>query len=177
MPTLLQIAQLGHPILRSKSKLVKNVSDPKVQALISDMLATVKDASGLGISAPQVYHSYRIMIIASHPNQRYPNAPHMEPLAMINPKILRRSQKKFIDWEGCLSIPGLRGHVPRWQWVEVEYTDINGKKHIEHYSDLIARIFQHELDHLDGLVFVDRVKSSRDLITDKEFMRILSGNN
>src|SRR5258706_10662371 len=174
MTTLLQVAQLGHPSLRQKAKPVKNIKDPKIQRLIDDLIATAMDVNGVGIAAPQVYESVRIFIVASHPNPRYPHAPNMEPTAMINPKILSRSKKKVKDWEGCLSIPGIRGLIPRHTEVTVAYTDRLGKKHKQTFTDFIARIIQHENDHLDGILFLDRVESNKELISDKEYQKIIS---
>jgi peptide deformylase len=88
MATLLQISQLGHPVLRKTAKEVKNVADTEIQALIDDMIATCLDVDGVGIAAPQVYRPLRLFIVASRPNARYPSAPAMEPVAMINPTIL-----------------------------------------------------------------------------------------
>lgn len=173
MSTLLQVAQLGAPILREKSKAVKNISDPHIQELIDDLLVTVNDVNGVGIAAPQVYQPHRIFIVASHPNPRYPNAPEMEPTPMINPKIISKSDEVKKDWEGCLSIPGIRGLVPRALDIEVEYTDRNGKKQKAAYSDFVARIFQHELDHLDGIVFLDRMDTTKDIMTDKEYLKLI----
>src|SRR3989344_4187690 len=113
MSTLLQIDQLGHPVLRQKARSVENIKSKKIQQLIDDLISTVMDVDGVGIAAPQVYQSLRIFIIASHPNPRYPHAPKMKPTAIINPKILDMSKGKAKDWEGCLSIPGLRGLIPR----------------------------------------------------------------
>ena len=93
MAKILQISQLGHPVLLNRAKSVEDISDPAVQALIDDMLVTVIDANGVGLAAPQVYESKRIIIVASRPNPRYPDAPLMEPTAMINPEILRRSDR------------------------------------------------------------------------------------
>ena len=121
MSNLLQVAHLGHPILRQKAKPVKHIADIKVQKLIDDMIATVMDVDGVGISAPQVYQSWQIFIMASHPNPRYPYAPEMPPTAILNPKILFLSQAIEKDWEGCLSIPGVRALVPRWKEVKVNY--------------------------------------------------------
>ena len=174
MTTLLQVAQLGHPSLRQKAKPVKNIKDPKIQMLIDDLIATAMDVNGVGIAAPQVYESVRIFIVASHPNPRYPHAPHMEPTAMINPKILTHSKKKVKDWEGCLSIPGIRGLIPRYTEVTVAYTDRLDKKHKQTFTDFIARIIQHENDHLDGILFLDRVESNKELISDKEYQKIIS---
>ena len=85
---LLQVAQLGHPVLRKKAKPVKNINDPSVQELIDNLIMTVMDVDGVGIAAPQVYKSLRLFILASHPNPRYPKAPKMKPTAVINPKII-----------------------------------------------------------------------------------------
>lgn len=171
MSEILQIIQLGDPVLRSKAQLVENVHDPYIQKLIDDLIATVGQANGVGIAAPQVAESYRLFIVASRPNHRYPNAPEMEPTAMLNPQILSHSTEVIKGWEGCLSIPGIRGSVPRYQAIEVEYTDRNGKLQKQELTDFIARIFQHEHDHLDGIVFLDRLESTQDIITEQEYQK------
>ena len=173
MPKLLQIAQLGHHVLRQKTAVVKNLADEEIQNLIDDLILTVKDVDGVGIAAPQVYESKRLFILASHPNPRYPKAPKMSPMAVINPKIISHSDKTEKDWEGCLSIPGIRALIPRWQSIEVEFTDRQGKLVQQEFTDFVARIFQHELDHLDGLVFLDRVETTKDIITEKEYQKIV----
>ncbi|MCX7596089.1 MAG: peptide deformylase, partial [Fischerella sp.] len=131
---------------------------------------------GVGIAAPQVAQSYRVMIVASRPNPRYPDAPEMEPTAMINPKIITHSTAVVKGWEGCLSIPGIRGLVPRYEAVEVEYTDRNGKLQKQLLNGFIARIFQHEHDHLDGIVFLDRLESNRDIVTEQEYQKLIVNN-
>lgn len=171
MAKLLQIAQLGHEVLRKKAQKITNIGDHKIQDLIDDLIETVMDVNGVGISAPQVYESIRLIIVASHPNPRYPNAPEMEPTPMINPKILSHSKTKKKDWEGCLSIPGIRGLIPRYTSITIEYMDRNGKKVKRNFSDFIARIAQHEIDHLDGIMFLDRIESNREVITDKEYLK------
>lgn len=172
-PTLLQIAQLGHPVLRRKAEEVKEVKDKAIQKLIDDLIVTMKEADGVGIAAPQVYSSLRIFIVASWPNTRYPKAPKMKPLAVINPTILEYSKETVTDWEGCLSVPGIRALVPRSKLILVEYLTREGKKVRKKYSELVARIFQHEFDHLEGIIFLDRVKSSKDIVTEKEFLRLM----
>ena len=171
MAELLEIAQLGNPILRQPSKPVENVTDKSIQRLIKALMATAAQANGVGIAAPQVARSQRLFIVASRPNPRYPNAPLMEPTAMINPKMLSYSTEIVRDWEGCLSIPGLRGVVPRYQAIEVEYLDRQGKRQQQELSDFVARIFQHELDHLNGILFIDRLESTHDLFTEQEYDR------
>ena len=174
MTKLLQIAQLGHEVLRQKAKTVKNINHAQTQNLLDDMIATVKDINGMGLAAPQVYASYRIFIMASHPSPRYPNAPEIEPTAIINPKIVASSKELSKEWEGCLSIPGIRGLVPRCKSITVKYTTRAGRTVKIEFTDFAARIFQHEYDHLDGLVYLDRLESTKDIITDKEFQRLIS---
>lgn len=174
MIELPKIAQLGNPILRSRARLVRNITDSSISQLIDSLIATAIASQGVGIAAPQISQSYRIFIVASHPNERYPYAPQMPPTAMINPKILSHGDEKVKDWEGCLSIPGIRGLVPRYKQIEVEYTTQDGKVERKILTDFIARIFQHELDHLDGKVFLDRVETTRDLYTEAEYQRLVN---
>jgi peptide deformylase len=171
MAEILQIIQLGDPLLRSRAQLVNNIQDECIQKLIDGLIATVAQANGVGIAAPQVAELYRLFIIASRPNPRYPNAPAMEPTAMINPRILAHSTEVAKGWEGCLSIPGIRGWVPRYQAIEIEYTDRDGKLQKQELTDFVARIFQHEYDHLDGIVFLDRLESTQDIITEREYQK------
>ena len=174
MPVL-EIIQLGHPLLRASAQLVDNIEDQNIQNLIDNLIATVGQANGVGIAAPQVAESYRLFIVASRPNLRYPNAPTMEPTAMINPKILAHSSEVVKGWEGCLSIPEIRGYVPRYEAIEIEYTDRNGKLQKQELNDFVARIFQHEYDHLNGIVFLDRLESTQDIITEQEYQKRIVG--
>jgi peptide deformylase len=168
-----QIAQMGHPVLRREADKIADSKDPVVQALIDDMLVTVADANGMGLAAPQVFESQSLFIVSSHPNPRYPQAPKMVPTVMINPELLWVSDEKEKDWEGCLSIPGLRGLVPRHRQVGVRYLTRMGELREEEYADFLARVFQHEFDHVHGTIFIDRVESTLDLVTEKEYFRIL----
>ncbi|MFP4410688.1 peptide deformylase [Coleofasciculus sp.] len=171
MTQSLEIAQLGNPILRQLARPIDNVQDESIQQLIEDLKAQAVAANGVGIAAPQVSQSCRLFIVASRPNPRYPNAPTMEPTAMINPQIVAHSDEVVKGWEGCLSIPGIRGLVPRYQAIEIEYTNQQGKPQRQQLTDFVARIVQHEYDHLNGIVFVDRVESTQDLITETEYQR------
>ena len=173
MSEKLSIIQLGNPILRQKAEFVKQVKSDNIQKMIDDLLTTVSDANGVGIAAPQVAVGYRVFIVASRPNLRYPNAPLMEPTAMINPKIVAHSDETVKDWEGCLSVPGIRGLVPRYRKIEVEYIDRNGNLINQHLTDFVARIFQHEYDHFEGLVFLDRVESTFDIVTEQEYQNLM----
>jgi peptide deformylase len=174
MTEILEIIELGHPILRQKAQEIEEIRDDRIQILIDNLLTTVKHANGVGIAAPQVAESYQLMIVASRPNLRYPNAPSMEPTPIINPRILSHSTETVKGWEGCLSIPGIRGNVPRYQAIEIEFLDRFGNPQKVEMTDFVARIFQHEYDHFNGVVFLDRVESTTDLITEKEYQKILT---
>lgn len=160
---------LGHPVLRQIARPVTSVADGSVQQLIDQLLAAVRTANGVGIAAPQLGHSLRIVVIASRPNLRYPQAPLMEPTVLINPRLLSASDEMELGWEGCLSVPGMRGQVLRHQSVEVDYCDRHGQPHRQIWQGFVARIFQHEADHLDGKVFLDRVQSEADLLSEDAY--------
>lgn len=170
---LLQIAELGHPVVREKCLEVQNIKSKEIQDLIENMIATVNEVDGVGIAANQVYEDLRLFIIASHPSKRYPKAPNMVPTAMINPILISHSKNQEKDWEGCLSIPGIRGNVPRFKEIEVEYLDKNGFRKKKTLKAFLARIFQHELDHLEGKVYLERLDSTKDIISEKEFQKII----
>jgi peptide deformylase len=174
MGRLLQIAQLGNDIWLQQAKEVSEPTDSNIQALIDDMLVTLTDANGVGLAAPQVFESKRIIVVASQPNPRYPYATQMEPAVMINPVITWASDEMVKDWEGCLSVPGVRGLVPRNKSVKLTYLTRNGEAMSEEYSDFIARIIQHECDHLDSISFLDRMESTKEIVTEKEFLRIIA---
>ena len=176
MAKVLKVAELGDPVLRSPTHTIQNIQDPAVQKLIDDLLKTVNKTNGVGIAAPQVSQSLQLFIVASRPNLRYLNAPTMEPTAMINPQILAYSDETVKDWEGCLSVPGMRGLVRRSQEIEVLYTDRHGEQHQKVFTDFVARIIQHEHDHINGKVFLDRVENTFDLMSEAEYhSRIVCG--
>ncbi|MBE9063273.1 peptide deformylase [cf. Phormidesmis sp. LEGE 11477] len=172
----LTIAELGNPVLRSPAKAVSNIQDPAFQQLIDDLISTTIECNGVGIAAPQVSQSLRLFIVASRPNIRYLHAPKMAPTPMINPQILSYSDAVVMGWEGCLSVPGLRGLVKRSKEIEVLYTDRHGQQQQRTFTDFVARIIQHEYDHINGKVFLDRVESTLDLMSEAEYhSRIVCG--
>ena len=171
MNTTYSIAQLGHFVLRLKATDVENILSDECQQLIELMMLAVSQAGGVGIAAPQIHHSMRIFIMCSKPNARYPDAPLMEPTAIINPEILHYSNEKIKDWEGCLSVPSMRGLVPRYERIKVRYFDQQGNEQQKELTGFIARIFQHELDHLNGLTFIDQLESTKDLISEVEWQK------
>ncbi len=167
----LEIAQLGHAVLRQQAKKIHNVHDPEIVKMIEEMLYTLSESNGVGLAAPQVFLSFCIVIIASRPSERYPSAPKMEPVVMLNPGYEKLSDTVKKDWEGCLSIPGIRALVPRYSQIKINYTDCQGKQKELIANDFIARIFQHEYDHLNGLLYLDRVEDNKDIISESEFQK------
>jgi len=173
MPQRLDISQLGSSVIRTIAQHVSDIHAPEIQALIDDMIFTCNDSKGMGIAAPQVGHAVCILIMASAPNKRYPYAPMMEPHALINPRVLSVSEESAKDWEGCLSLPGIRARVPRHTHIEVSYMDREGKQQHAIFKDFLARLFQHEYDHLIGTVFLDRIESTKDVVMEKEYQRLM----
>jgi len=167
------ILTLGNPILREQARPVDCLNSPQLQRLIDDLVATTAEANGVGLAAPQMGYSIQVLVIASRPNLRYPHAPTMEPTALINPRLVSHSDEQDKGWEGCLSVPGVRGRVSRYREVEVEYIDRWGRTQRQVWQDFVARIFQHEADHLAGKVFLDRLESEVDLISEEAFQRLV----
>lgn len=167
----MNIIQIGNPVLRNTAKTIADATDSEITQLANDLIITAESANGVGIAAPQVAQSYRLFIMASRPSIRYPHAPKMSPTAIINPVIVSRSDEMVKDWEGCLSVPNLRGLIPRHREIEVEYTNINGERKHQVLNDFVARIFQHELDHLDGILFIDRLETMQDLYLEEEYQK------
>lgn len=172
----LEVAQLGNPVLRSPACPVEDIHDPALQTLIDNLTYTAAQTNGVGIAAPQVSQSLQLFIVASRPTLRYLDAPVMAPTPMINPQIVARSEQTVLGWEGCLSVPGLRGQVMRSREIEVRYFDRHGQLQQQVFTDFVARIIQHEYDHLIGKVFLDRVESTLDLMSEAEYhARVVCG--
>lgn len=159
MSVILPVAQRGEAILTVVAKAVESseFSSTYLQSLVEAMQVTMLERNGVGIAAPQVYISKRIIIVASRANLRYPDAPEMESIIMINPKIIDRSTDIVFGEEGCLSVPNERGQVARAERVVVQYFNLMGEKLEIELHGFPARIVQHEIDHLDGILFVDRL--------------------
>jgi len=174
MGRIFQIAQLGHTVLRRVAEPVTAI-DQGVRDLVDDLFATSREANGAGIAAPQIYVSRRVFILSIRPTPRYPNAPKMEPLAVINPQVLWVSEEREKDWEGCLSIPGIRGRVPRPSAIRVRYQALDGEHVEREFSGFAARVFLHENDHLEGMTWLDHVEDNRDIVTEKEYLRLIAG--
>ena len=153
---------------------VENIHAKDIKQLINDLTVTMNDASGVGIAAPQVGKSLRVFLMCSAPSERYPNAPLLPLTVVINPEIISTNNQQALGWEGCLSVKNKRALVPRYTVIKVSYFDETGQKHLQTLSDFIARIFQHELDHLDGITFVDRLNNEPDAITKQQWQKMQS---
>lgn len=174
MKQQVEIAQLGNAILRQQALTVTDFNSLQLAEMIEQMLAVLSDSQGVGLAAPQIGHSVCVIIVGSKPTTRYPNAPLMEPVVMINPSFQSLSDTQEKDWEGCLSIPGIRALVPRYTKIKVNFTNANGEQKNLELNGFVARIFQHEYDHLQGLVYLDRVENNQDIISESEFFKLLA---
>ena len=161
MSVILPVAQRGEEILKIKAAAVAHgeFNSEWLLQLASAMHATMLERNGVGIAAPQVYISKRVIIVASRANPRYPDAPEMDPVVMVNPEILEFSQATCLGEEGCLSVPNERGEVERAQAVKVRYYTLQGEVVEMNFEGFPARIIQHEVDHIDGVLFVDRLSA------------------
>jgi peptide deformylase len=172
MANLNEIAQLGAKVLRLQAQVVTDIQSAEIQQIIETLQDTLATTQGVGIAAPQISVSKRIIIIASRPTSRYPSAPLMEPTVMINPAYQTLSDVREKDWEGCLSIPGIRALVPRYQEILVDYTNLQGVLVEAKLEGFVARVFQHEFDHLEGKVYLDRVEDNSDIFAESEYFKI-----
>ena len=171
--SLLKIAQIGHPILRQPARALtsEEILSPEIQSFIDDMIETMRDANGAGLAANQVYSALQICVIEVENNPRYPYKPKIPLEILINPQITVLSDEEFENYEGCLSVPNIRGKVRRNAEIQIDYTDREGIPHQRVVRGITAGTFQHEVDHLLGKVFLDRVFDSSSLCTWQEFDR------
>jgi peptide deformylase len=168
-----KIAQIGHPVLRQRAREVTRdeLDSPATQQFIDDLVETMRDASGAGLAAIQVYEPIRIAAVEVRDNPRYPYKPPIPLTILVNPVLTPVGDDQFDNYEGCLSVPNLRGVVPRFLHLHVKAWDRHGNEIDEVVHGLKAGTYQHEVDHLDGTIFVDRVKDPRTLTTWTEFER------
>lgn len=168
-----KIASIGHPVLRERARAVsrEELASPAVQSFIDDLIETMRDASGAGLAANQVHEPIRVCAIEVCDNPRYPYKPNVPLTVLVNPELELVGEERFDSYEGCLSVPNLRGLVPRATRVKVRAWDRHGASIEKMVSGLTAGTFQHEVDHLDGVLFVDRVADPRTMCTWAEFDR------
>ena len=169
--SILKVARMGHPVLRAKARpLERNeIASPAVQKLIDDMIETMAEYHGVGLAAPQIHEGLRLFVAALDTGDD--GAPPGPPVAIINPEITPIGSERVEDWEGCLSIPDIRGRVPRAKDIRVRAYDRTGERIEIRASNFAARVIQHETDHLDGVLFFDRMTSFQSLTFLDEYSR------
>jgi peptide deformylase len=171
--SILKVTRLGHPVLRKVTETVSQseLQSPAWQKFIDDMIETMKEYDGVGLAADQVHESKQIAVLEVADNPRYPEKPQVPLTVLVNPTITPLSKDMEEDWEGCLSIPDLRGMVPRYKSVRVQALDRHGKEIDFVANEFHARVIQHEFDHLNGKVYLDRMRDFSTLTFLQEFAR------
>jgi peptide deformylase len=174
--SLLKVARMGHPVLRARAREIERaeLKHPALQKLIDDMIDTMHEYHGVGLAAPQIHEGLRIFVAAIAPQFNEPLSPEDEPMVFINPVIAVSGGDVVEDWEGCLSIPDIRGRVPRASAIKVSAMDRTGGKIDIVMRDFPARVVQHETDHLDGVLFLDRMRTFESLAFYEEYARYWS---
>jgi peptide deformylase len=171
--TIRKIATVGHPVLRQRARevTIEELASADLQRLIDDLIDTMRDANGAGIAANQVHEPVRIAVIEVDRNPRYPYKPPIPLTILVNPEIEPLDDELVEINEGCLSVPNLRGNVMRHVNIRARWLDRDGNEHDEIKRGLTAGTFQHECDHLDGRLFLDRVVDTTTLTTWEQFER------
>jgi peptide deformylase len=174
-----KIIRMGHPTLRRPARRLeaRELKSPEIGRLVNDMIDTLNDAGGIGLAAPQIDEPVRLAIVEIDGGpSRYGEIPAMPLTVFVNPTIEIVDPKAAGYWEGCLSVPGLRGWVERPQFVRVSYQDLDGRKHAIELKGFLATVFQHEFDHLDGKLYIDRMTDPTKLVFEEEYLRYLSAD-
>ena len=172
---ILKVARMGNPVLRQVAKPVDpaRIHTPEFQAFVDDMIETMYEYDGAGLAAPQVHVSERVVVFEIHEHPRYPDA-HVPLTVLVNPEIHFLTDERIAIWEGCLSVPDLRGQVPRIAHLEVAALDRRGMQQRYEFRGFPAAVIQHECDHLDGVLYLDRVQDTTTLSFVREFQRYRS---
>jgi peptide deformylase len=170
---LLKIARMGHPVLRAKAAPVEDPAAPWVRRLVEDMLETMEDAGGTGIAAPQVHAPHRVVLfqVAGERISDLPGDGEQELIVLINPVVELLGDEMALGWEGCLSVPGLRGVVPRHLRIRYRGLGLDGETIEREAAGFHARVVQHECDHLDGILYPQRMTDHRLLVYLEELQR------
>jgi len=171
--TLLKIAHIGNPVLRQRAREIsaEELASAETQRFIDDLVETMRDANGAGIAAIQVHNAIRLFVVEVKDNPRYPYKPNVPLTIVVNPVITPLTTETFDNFEGCLSVPNLRGVVKRFTRIRVRAWDRHGEESDREIAGVTAGTYQHEVDHLNGVVFLDRVSDPTTFCTWTEFDR------
>ena len=170
----LNIAQIGHPILRNKTKdiPINDIKSDNTHKIIEKMIKTMRKHNGAGLAANQIYEPIRICIIEVLDNPRYKHLNTIPLKILINPRvIIKKDTATFNSYEGCLSVPNLRGKVRRYNSINVTYYTMDAKRITENVKGLESIVYQHEIDHLDGYLFTDKVEDNSTLVTYENYQK------
>lgn len=173
--SILKVARMGHPVLRQAAKPVDagDLRGRDMQRLIEDMVETMQEYEGVGLAAPQVHVSKRVAVVRAQEDEEE----DAELLVLVNPDLRPLSEDRETGWEGCLSIPEIRGLVPRWEGIAVKALSRTGRPLSFQVHGYPARVIQHEVDHLDGVLFLDRMTDLRSLSFLEEYARYVRGES
>jgi peptide deformylase len=174
--SILKVARLGHPAVRRAARAVEReaVRSPEIQRLIDDMIETMHEYDGVGLAAPQVHAGLRLAVIEVPPDDERSEA-GVPLTVLVNPVVTPLGSRRLAGYEGCLSVPDLRGLVPRLERLRLDALDRNGEAYSVEASGFFARVIQHECDHLEGRVYLDRMEDLRSLSFLREFERFGAG--
>jgi len=174
---ILKVSRLGHPVLRTLAQPVNPeiIKTAEFQRLLDDMVETMHEYSGVGLAAPQVHLSLQVAVLEVENHPRYPEMPRVPLSYLINPRVEILDSATIEDWEGCLSIPEMRGIAPRYKQLRVKALGRDGEELDFVASDFHARVIQHETDHLKGEVYLDRMTSLKSLSHLAEWQRFALG--
>jgi peptide deformylase len=162
------VVTIGDPRLKAPTEAVDAAN--QAAELLATMVNRLRSLNGAGLAAPQIGASVKVAVIEVRKTDVFPDRPECPLLQMINPVIVARSDANILDWEGCFSVPGLMGAVPRAEAITVKYLSASGDRLVEDYSGYVARVIQHEVDHLDGIEFLDRMTSLQSLTTVQNYL-------
>jgi peptide deformylase len=174
--TIKPVVKMGNAQLATPSSPVTNFSDGELQELINDMLDTMQEKHGVGIAAPQIGCNLRVVIFGFDRSDRYPDEKPVPFTILINPVIKNLSDEMIEGWEGCLSVPGLRGLVPRYKMIEYSGYDLHGNPFTRTVDNFHARVVQHECDHIDGILFPQRIQNMKAFGFEDELAEIIWPN-
>ena len=166
-----KVIKMGHPLLLERAKEVESYATPELDSLINDMKDTMADLDGAGLAAPQIAQSLRIVIFGVEANSRYPDVESVPETVLINPEITVLDSEKEPGWEGCLSVPRMRGLVPRYKSIKYRGYDQNGELIEREASGFHARVVQHEVDHLDGILYPQRIENMQNFGFEDELFK------
>ncbi len=166
------VLRMGNPLLLQRAEEVTEFNTPELLGLIEDMRDTMQAEDGAGLAAPQIGVSLRLVIFGVDQNPRYPDAPAVPETVLINPMIIALEETMADAWEGCLSLPGLRGLVPRYQHIKYSGFDVLGQPFEIEATDFHARVVQHECDHLNGILYPQRIKDLRQFAYTEELLQL-----